>query len=517
MKQWAGLGLAQRLYITSALLVTGMAALAVTVWMLMSTVITDAETIERDRAPQLQRISELELNVTRASLQLRHAILARTPQERSTALDDVAAKKQILDTTLEAFGKAMVDEDGRKAFAALPGLMKTFWDVGGENVKLIQADKRDEAFAFLADKTVPARNLLLAPLGIERTRQQKLLDHDLIEVASEAATGRKVVLAAVLMLGFGLLGFAAYVIHVMRSLGGEPADLKRAADAVAAGNLAVEIPVRAGDTDSVMAALKAMSQQLSRTVKSVQENAGSVAVASAEIASGNLDLSSRTEQQASALEQTAASMEQLGTTVKQNADNARQANELAKTSSSVAIQGGTVVREVVSTMREINDSSKKISDIIAVIDGIAFQTNILALNAAVEAARAGEQGRGFAVVASEVRSLAQRSAEAAREIKTLIGASVERVEKGTALVDQAGTTMQEIVASIQRVSDIVAQISSASVEQSLGVQQVSEAVTSMDRTTQQNAALVEESAAAAESLKAQSQQLMQAMGAFRLA
>ncbi|TAH14168.1 MAG: methyl-accepting chemotaxis protein [Curvibacter sp.] len=248
----------------------------------------------------------------------------------------------------------------------------------------------------------------------------------------------------------------------------------------------------------------------------VRGNADSVANASAEIAQGNNDLSARTEHQASALEQTAASMEELNSTVQQNADNARQANQLAMNASTVAVQGGEVVGQVVQTMKGINDASRKISDIISVIDGIAFQTNILALNAAVEAARAGEQGRGFAVVASEVRSLAGRSAEAAKEIKSLINASVERVEQGTALVDKAGATMTEVVSSIRRVTDIMGEISAASNEQSAGVAQVGEAVTSMDQATQQNAALVEEMAAAASSLKSQANELVQVVGVFKL-
>jgi len=241
-----------------------------------------------------------------------------------------------------------------------------------------------------------------------------------------------------------------------------------------------------------------------------------VATASAQIAQGNNDLSSRTEQQASALEETASSMEQLSATVKQNAANANQANQLAMSASQVATSGGELMKKVVDTMKGIDTASNKIADIISVIDGIAFQTNILALNAAVEAARAGEQGRGFAVVAGEVRSLAQRSAEAAKEIKGLIGRSVEQVEQGTVLVDQAGRTMDDIVGSIRRVTDIVGEITSASAEQSSGFQQVGDAVGLMDRATQQNAALVEESAAAAESLKGQARQLVEAVAVFRL-
>jgi methyl-accepting chemotaxis protein len=298
------------------------------------------------------------------------------------------------------------------------------------------------------------------------------------------------------------------------------AELARAAaiaKEVASGNLVVDTSTdRQDEVGDLMRALAEMETSLVQVVSSVRQGSEGVATASAEIAQGNHDLSARTESQASALEQTAASMEQLSSTVRQNADSARAANQLAMSASTVAVQGGEVVAQVVETMKGINDSSRKISDIISVIDGIAFQTNILALNAAVEAARAGEQGRGFAVVASEVRSLAGRSADAAKEIKSLINASVERVEQGTELVDRAGTTMTEVVSSIRRVTDLVGEISSASNEQSLGVAQVGEAVTNMDQVTQQNAALVEEMAAAASSLKSQAQELVQAVAVFNL-
>ena len=289
------------------------------------------------------------------------------------------------------------------------------------------------------------------------------------------------------------------------------------ADQLAQGNLAVPV-VLSGNAETVqlLTAMGRMQSSFGSIVKNVKINAESVAIASSEIAQGNQDLSSRTEQQACALEQTAASMEELSATVKQNADNARQANQLALNASSVAIKGGNVVSQVVDTMKGINESSRKISDIIQVIDGIAFQTNILALNAAVEAARAGEQGRGFAVVASEVRSLAGRSAEAAKEIKALISASVDCVEQGTALVNQAGTTMTEVVVSIRKVTDIMGEISAASHEQALGVTQVGQAVVQMDQATQQNASLVEEMAAAASSLKSRAQALVQEVAVFRL-
>ena len=309
----------------------------------------------------------------------------------------------------------------------------------------------------------------------------------------------------------------AWIVRaILIELGGEPRVAANLVRGVGAGNLDARIELRPGDTSSLMAQLKAMQESLSRVVAGVRHNAECVASASQQIAHGNEDLSQRTEEQASALEQTAASMEQLGSTVKQNADNARQANQLALGASTVAARGGEVVDQVVTTMRGINDSSRKIADIIGVIDSIAFQTNILALNAAVEAARAGEQGRGFAVVASEVRSLAGRSADAAKEIKGLISVSVERVAQGTALVDQAGSTMTEVVHAIKRVTDIMGEISAASSEQSAGVAQVGEAVSQMDQATQQNAALVEESAAAADSLKGQAQELVQAMAVFRL-
>ena len=322
-------------------------------------------------------------------------------------------------------------------------------------------------------------------------------------------------LGVALVLGLALAW--ALTRSLLRQLGGEPREAAAVAQAVTDGNLAVQVNLRPGDTDSLMARLAAMQQGLASAVKAVRQGSESVATASSQIAQGNQDLSSRTEQQASALQQTAATMDELGTTVRHNADNARQANQLAASASQVAARGGEVVGQVVSTMRGINDSSRKIADIIGTIDGIAFQTNILALNAAVEAARAGEQGRGFAVVAGEVRSLAQRSAEAAKEIKTLINASVERVSQGTSLVDEAGKTMEEIVASIKRVSDIVGEISSASVEQSTGVAEVGKSIAQMDQATQQNAALVEESAAAAESLRQQAEQLVQAVAVFRLA
>src|SRR5471030_2994950 len=311
------------------------------------------------------------------------------------------------------------------------------------------------------------------------------------EAAEEYASGRTMLVAlgvAALLAGVA----AAWVItrSLLKQLGGEPADAVEAANRIASGDLSAQRQLHGSDKDSLMCAMDAMRD--------------------------NLDLSSRTEQQAGTLEETASSMEELNSTVKQNADNARQANQLAISASDVAVKGGGVVLQVVETMRTINASSRKIVDIIAVIDGIAFQTNILALNAAVEAARAGEQGRGFAVVATEVRNLAQRSASAAKEIKGLIGDSVAQIDVGSKLVDQAGVTMDEIVTSVKRVTDIMGEIASASREQEAGIDQINNAITEMDSTTQQNAALVEQAAAAAQSLQDQARDLAQAVGVFRL-
>ena len=334
--------------------------------------------------------------------------------------------------------------------------------------------------------------------------------------ATIAAAALSTGLQTLLLMGVLLALGVAVSRSLLQQIGGEPVYASNVAARIAAGDLSTEVKVRPGDTQSMLYALRTMRDGLAGLVHGVRQGSESVATASSEIAQGNQDLSQRTERQASALQQTAASMEQLGTTVKHTADSARQASQLAQAASSVAVQGGEVVAQVVSTMDDINASSKKIADIIGTIDGIAFQTNILALNAAVEAARAGEQGRGFAVVAGEVRSLAQRSAEAAREIKALIGASVDRVESGTRLVADAGSTMNEIVASVQRVTDIIGEISAASAEQSGGLVQINTAVSDLDRMTQQNAALVEEGAAAAESLHEQAGKLGQVVGSFQL-
>ncbi|OWW22656.1 methyl-accepting chemotaxis protein [Noviherbaspirillum denitrificans] len=341
-----------------------------------------------------------------------------------------------------------------------------------------------------------------------------VLEELLVERKSTLATAAYGILAAALALVLlaTLLG-----VRIVRSITVPLNEAIEVAQRVAAGDLSTQIEIRyRNETGQLLQALKDMNAGLANIVQEVRSGTETIATASGQIASGNLDLSARTEEEASSLEETASTMEEITSTVRQNADNARQANQLALSASGVAARGGEMVEHVVQTMNSINESSRKVVDIISVIDGIAFQTNILALNAAVEAARAGEQGRGFAVVAAEVRSLAQRSAAAAKEIKELINASVEKVDAGTKLVDQTGATMQEVVGSIKRVADIVSEIAAASSEQTSGIEQVNEAVMQMDQVTQQNASLVEEAAAAAEALKDQAQKLAQVVSVFRL-
>ena len=428
--------------------------------------------------------------------------------------DDYARSATPLD---EMIAGPQADAEERAALAKIKEIESRALPLTVKAIELRMADKGDEAVQLVLAQARPAYVEWLASIN-------RLIDIEEAKNKSEAAMSRAVAQSfdALLLALCGasiLLGIAiAWLItrSIVSELGTEPSTAAELVSAVAHGDLSVQIDLKAGDSTSLLAKLRAMQVSLTGVVSEVRRNSNAVASASTQIAEGNNDLSQRTEQQASALQETASSMEQLSATVKQNADNAKQANQLAMGASTVAIKGGDVVSQVVDTMKGINDSSKKIADIISVIDGIAFQTNILALNAAVEAARAGEQGRGFAVVASEVRSLAGRSADAAKEIKSLISASVERVEQGSALVDQAGTTMTEVVSAIRRVTDIMGEISAASTEQSAGVAQVGEAVTQMDRATQQNAALVEQSAAAAENLQDQARQLVQAVAVFKL-
>ena len=429
--------------------------------------------------------------------------LRRLPEARATIAQRLAELQ-----------RSVHSDQGRQQVAGLVESNARFVRLQEQFDDLVGKGRVDDAKALLLGDIRAAQDGLLAEVGgfVAHERSDMAVS---MNAASAAAASVQVAMWTALAIA--LVAAAGMGLWITRSIARPIQRAVAVARTVTAGDLTSAIDASGrSETAQLLGALKEMQDSLADLVGGVRGNAEGVATASAQIAQGNQDLSQRTEEQASALEETASSMEQLSSAVGQNADNARQANELTLLATGVAARGGEAMDQVVATMKSIHDSSRRIAEIIGVIDAIAFQTNILALNAAVEAARAGEQGRGFAVVASEVRSLAGRSAEAAREIRGLIGASVERVEHGTVLVERAGSTMTEVVGSIRRVADIMGEISAASVEQSTGVAQVAEAVSQMDQVTQQNAALVEESAAAAESLKQQARALAHSVALFRL-
>jgi len=470
-----------------------------------------------DRWPKISASTDLLGQTDAIAIALRNMMLNPDGADRQRQLEAIAKARQTVAQNIAQLERTMADPREKELLQQVMAQRERY--IAGQEalIALIQGDRPDEARQYLSTQLRPVLASYKDAIAAMAHHESEGIAHDAREAADTYASARTL-LITLGALALALAAALGWLITrgLLRELGGEPRTAADLARSVAEGDFTRTVQLRAGDSESLLAQLAAMQASLARVVAHVRSSSDSVAMASSEIAQGNQDLSARTESQASALEETAASMEQLGATVKQNADSARQANELARNASTVAVRGGEVVGQVVETMKGINDSSKKISDIISVIDGIAFQTNILALNAAVEAARAGEQGRGFAVVASEVRSLAGRSAEAAKEIKELINASVERVEQGSAMVDQAGTTMTEVVQSIRRVTDLMGEINAASTEQASGVAQVGEAVTQMDQATQQNAALVEEMAAAASSLRSQAQELVQSVAVFRL-
>jgi methyl-accepting chemotaxis protein len=462
------------------------------------------------------------LDATNArAVSARNLVLVITPADRAAEKAAVEASHHHVATNMgklkDALSKADVNPRERELFTAIEKVEAQYGPVAEGIVALALADKRDDAIVKMNNECRP----LLAAL-IKAANEYVAFNRAAAsaEVASaDAAYGvNRTVMIASSLAAVGLaVGLALLITRgLVRALGAEPAELSEIAQRVASGNLAPVTGAERAPAGSILASLGNMQSSLARVVGQVRNASDSIATGSAQIATGNADLSQRTEEQASNLQQTSASMEELNATVRNNADTASQANQLATSASAAAQKGGQVVSQVVTTMDDISTSSKKISDIIGVIDGIAFQTNILALNAAVEAARAGEQGRGFAVVASEVRSLAQRSAEAAKEIKTLIGTSVEKVEAGSRLVGDAGNSMNDIVTQVKRVADLIAEITSATGEQTSGIGQVADAVTQLDQVTQQNAALVEESAAAADSLRQQAANLAELVSVFQL-
>ncbi len=452
---------------------------------------------------------------------VRNVVLLSTEEEMRPEVDRVHAQEKRSADAIAALGK-LFERSGTNSeeTAALERIRQQeaiIIPLTNKALELGLQNRSSDAIKVLISEVRPVQRKIMAEVS-GLVDMQTRLSQNLAADAQQAFDSAR---SLAIMLGVvGLLIGAGAALLITRSitkqLGGEPLAAAEVATRIAAGDLDAQIDIASGDSSSLMFAMKSMRDRLADIVRNVRGGTDTIATASSQIAAGNLDLSSRTEQQASSLEETASSMEELTSTVRQNADNAGQANQLAINASEVAERGGNVVSEVVQTMEQINASARKIVDIIGVIDGIAFQTNILALNAAVEAARAGEQGRGFAVVATEVRSLAQRSAAAAKEIKSLIGDSVEKVENGSKLVAEAGATMEEVVTSVRRVTDIMGEITAASQEQSTGIEQVNQAITQMDQVTQQNAALVEEAAAAADSLQEQAAALLDIVSVFRV-
>ncbi|WP_433693022.1 methyl-accepting chemotaxis protein [Herbaspirillum seropedicae] len=465
--------------------------------------------------PSIRSLNDMKVALSRVRANQAQLALYEGDEKQSGAVIGLMNKN------LEALAAArkqyigQISEPGEKAlFPGVNARIDKFISLHDDTLAAIRAGKLEEAKRLLLG---PAFENYLSLLNDLDKLAQVNLDGSVQSTRSAETTYDQAqvwvvaILIGALLAGLALALFIARVIATPLRSAGEFAHL------IAAGDLTADITARSADeTGQLTAALAAMNTSLRRIVSQVRSGTDTIATASGQISSGNLDLSSRTEEQASSLEETASAMEELTSTVRQNAENARQANQLALSASTIAEEGGKVVSQVIETMGSIDASSKKIVDIISVIDSIAFQTNILALNAAVEAARAGEQGRGFAVVATEVRSLAQRSATAAKEIKTLIDNSVQQVGLGSGLVQKAGVTISEVVSSVQRVTDVMSEISAASGEQTQGIEQVNQAITQMDEVTQQNAALVEEAASASQSLSHQAQRLAELVGVFRL-
>lgn len=478
---------------------------------------SQATLLVEDRLVKVDQANQVLVGLNIVARSVRSIGLSDSPQEQQRFLETIQQARAQVRSTLQTLEKTLVIPANQETMRRIEQIRQDYVTSGDRAIahglerRLDQMT--DELFGTNQQLQDAFFNNLNSIIGV--------LKQDMQNTAQQVRDQSRQ--AIVLMLATSSAGVIIGLLlalwlsrSIVGQLGGEPDYASHIAKEISAGNLGVRVQVRSGDKTSLLAAMGDMRSNLAQVVSGVRHSSEAVATASEQMAQGNTDLSQRTEEQASALEQTAASMEQLGSIVQQNADNARQANQLALGARSVAEQGGKVVFEVADTMRGIQEASQRIADIIQVIDGIAFQTNILALNAAVEAARAGEQGRGFAVVASEVRTLAGRAADAAHEIKGIIMDSVERVELGTEQTNRAGTTMNEVVESIGRVTDIMNEISSASQEQSQGVQEVGEAVMQMDQVTQQNAALVEEMAAAASSLREQAHELVQAVAVFRL-
>ena len=485
-------------------------------WMSLNGQAQQLQVLAQDRMGNLSRLQELKDNANVSARIVRNLALlvdAAQMQEESQRLQQVVSANQ---RVMQDLGQRLQTAEARRLFDAIGAARAPFVAGIGKATELGLANRNAEAQALILGELRPVQARYFEAIEALVTYQRQQTEATASASISQAtqAGATMLLLTTVAAIVGGLVAWRI-TRTVKGLLGGEPAYATQVAQAIAQGDLAVAVQTRAGDTSSLLFAMEAMRASLARVVADVRQSSESIATGASQIASGNADLSQRTEEQASNLEETAASMEQMNATVRQNTDTVRTATQLAASASAAAEQGGQMVGRVVHTMEQITASSRKIGDIIGVIDSIAFQTNILALNAAVEAARAGEQGRGFAVVASEVRSLAQRSAEAAKEIKALIGESVTTVGQGSALVAEAGDAMQDIVDRSRRVADLIGEIGAASQEQAQGISQVGEAVMQLDQVTQQNAALVEESAAAAASLNGQAARLVELVRIFR--
>jgi len=512
MKVSTQLGLGFALLALLGLLQTGFG------WWNLHNMASDMRLLTDDRMAKIELFSEVVNRVNVVARSTSTLVRVTEPAQRQAARQAIDDARSKADGLLKDAAAMTRSDEAKALLKAVEDARAPFRASTNKVIELALANKGEEATALFSKELHPLQDAYLKALDNAVTYQQSEAKTTGTQAqASATLAGWLMLLAGLVSVAIGAA--AAWFIsrRLTRQLGGEPADVVRIANAVAEGHLDVDVHARAGDTDSIVAAMERMRDNLAHIVGQVRNSSDSIATGSAQIATGNADLSQRTEEQASNLQQTAASMEELSGTVRTSADTASQANALAAQAAAAATRGGETVGTVVATMQDIAASSRKIADIIGVIDGIAFQTNILALNAAVEAARAGEQGRGFAVVASEVRSLAGRSADAAKEIKALIGASVDRVEVGARQVNEAGTAMQDIVAQVQRVNQLINEIAHATGEQTTGISQVGDAVTQLDQVTQQNAALVEESAAAAESLKQQAAHLAQVVSVFRMA
>ncbi|GJI91925.1 methyl-accepting chemotaxis protein [Duganella hordei] len=504
-----------RLSVGFAVIIVLMTALAAIGISRIRAIDTNTDIIVHDRYAKVALAHTIENEVNRQARALRTALIANDDQVSASELAKISDSAPIIAGALDKLQLIIHTEKGKAALQALMAARATFTEREHHMIGLIKGKQADAGRDYLIKEVLPPQTVYLAAIEAFADTQVKGMEQFAAEASDMADNANMLMIvlavaAALLAAAIGYLLTRSIVLPLRRAV--------QVAQTVASGDLSTHFDACATDeTGQLLTALKEMNESLKNIVGQVRSGTETIATASTQIATGNHDLSARTEQQASSLEETASSMEEITATVRENGNNARHANKLAVSASDVAVKGGAVVAQVIDTMGSINESARKIVDIIGVIDGIAFQTNILALNAAVEAARAGEQGRGFAVVASEVRNLAQRSATAAKEIKTLIGASVEKVELGSQLVNQAGSTMDEIVASVKRVTDIMAEIASATQEQDSGIEQINQAISEMDTVTQQNAALVEEAAAAAESLQDQAGSLAQLVSVFKLA